>query len=236
MVYLQAFRDCRLSWVLSVCLPTYCRGVPFPRALLPSVLVASWGCSDGTGGTWFLVFILIAIPAVIRDAEPLVLWWRFGSLLFPWTLSGKLTCGSWLPGSRLCLELISAFPAPGHVLRTAVINRPQRLRNRSASKRQRWNCSYRKCPRGGSTFPGPPLVPRTTRALGQLGSLGCELERNVPAARTKGVSSHFSPLKLHPPLRTHSIRGHSTLLRGLGGCTLKKEAWTGHPSPRGPGV
>ena len=174
-MYFQAFRDCRLHWVLSVCLPTCCGGVPLPQALLPLVFEASWGCSDGADGTGFLVFILIGIPAAIRDAEHLVLWWRFGSLFFLWKLWRKFTCCSWCPESRLCFEFISAVQAPGHVLRTAVINRPQRLRKRGASKRQRWSCSYRKCPQGGSTFLWPPLAPWTTRTLGQLGFLGCEL-------------------------------------------------------------
>ena len=59
-----------------------CRGVPSPQAFLPFVFVASWGCSGGTNGSWFLVFILIDIPAVTWDAEHLVLWWRFGSFFF----------------------------------------------------------------------------------------------------------------------------------------------------------
>ena len=71
-----------LYWVFSMPSHLLCRGVPCPRALLPLVFVAAWGCSDGTDRTWVLIFILIDIPAVIRDAELLVLWWRFGSLFF----------------------------------------------------------------------------------------------------------------------------------------------------------
>ena len=93
-----------------------------------------------------------------------------GLCFFPRTVWGKFTCGTWLPESWLHLEFISAIPAPGHVLRTAGIIRPQRLRNRGASKRRRCSCSYRKCPQGGSTFPWPPLAPWTTRALGNLAS------------------------------------------------------------------
>ena len=212
-----------------------CRGVPCPRALLPLVFVAAWGCSDGTDGTWFLVFNLIDTPAVIRDAELLVLWWRLGSLSLPRTVWGKFTCGSWLPESRLRLEFISAIPAPGHVLRTAVIIRPQRLRNRGSSKHRRCSCSYRKCPQVGSTFPWPSLVPWATRASGQLGFLGCELEWKVPEQQLRGLCLTSSPLSFTSPLQTHSSQGHSTLLRGLRGCTPKKEAWVGDPSTRGPG-
>ena len=79
-------------------------------------------------------------------------------------------------------NLFLQFPPPGRVLRTA-INRTQRLRNRGASKPRRWSCSYRKCPQGDSTSPRPPLVPWATRALGQLGFLGCKWEWNVPAKR-----------------------------------------------------
>ena len=180
--------------VVSVPSHLLCRGIPFPQALLPLVFVASWGWSDGADGTWFLVFILVGIPAVIRDTEHLVLWWRFGSFFFfPWTVWGKFTCGSWPPESCLCLEFISAIPAPGHVLRTAIINRPQRLRNRGASKPGRWSCSYRKCPQGDSTSPRPPLVPWATRALGQLGFLACELEWNVPEQQLKGLCLTSSP-------------------------------------------
>ena len=159
----------RLSFILGVVnVPSHLlyRGVPFPQALLPVVFVASWGCSDGTGGTWFLVFTLIGIPAVIRDAEHLVLWWRFGSSFF----SNK-RCEENLPVAvgflkagwvwNLFLQFLPQDTSWGRLP-----YRPQCLRNGGASKRQRCSCSYRKCPQGAALpqTPSGSLGNRSLRA------------------------------------------------------------------------
>ena len=140
---------------------------------------------------------MIGIPAVIRDAEHLVLWWRFGSFFF-----FHERCEENLPVAAGFLKAdcvwnsFLQFLPPGHVLRTAVINRTQRLRNRGASKPRRWSCSYRNCPQGDSTSPWPLLVPWATRALGQLGFLRAnwsELEWNMPEQQLKGLCLTSSP-------------------------------------------
>ena len=92
------------------------------------------------------------------------------------------------------------------------------IRSRSASKHRWCGCHYRKSPQGGgSTFPCLPLVSQTTRALGKVGFLGCELEWNVPEQNACSLVSHcFFPLKFHTPdPQTDPSRGHSIQLRVL---------------------
>ena len=75
---------------------------------------------------------LIDIPAVIRDAEHLGLWWRFGFCIALFdSLKGvwKISLSSWLPESPLCLEFLSVKPTQVNGLRAAVINNPTRHLN-----------------------------------------------------------------------------------------------------------
>ena len=78
------------------------------------------------------VVVLIGIPAAIRDAEHLVLWWGFDLVLF-WFfyLKSMRTIYLWNLAfwSWLVLEYISPIRAPGHFLRAAVINRATALVN-----------------------------------------------------------------------------------------------------------
>ena len=81
---------------------------------------------------------MIGVPAAIRDAVHLLLWWRFAffSPFVSFTLKGvkEIYCGSWLLETLLCLEFISSIPALGDFLRAAVINRtPGLVNERSAS-------------------------------------------------------------------------------------------------------
>ena len=67
-----------------------------------------------------------------------------------------------------------------------------------------------------------------TRALGIVGFLGSELEWNVPEQTPKGLNiTTSSPQSFTPPLQTHAYLGHRSLLRCLGGCTLRKESSAG---------
>ena len=78
------------------------------------------------------IVVLIGIPAAIRDAEHLVLWWRFDLVFsFFFSLKGVRTIYLWKLASWSCpvLEYISPIPAPGHFLRAAVINRTTALVN-----------------------------------------------------------------------------------------------------------
>ena len=93
-----------------------------------------------------------------------------------------------LPESRLCLEFISLVPAAGHFLRVAVIHRTPGLGNWGACEQEWSSCSSRKCSQNGSTFPGPRWFLGATRALGQVGFRGCEMEWNVPEQTGKGLS------------------------------------------------
>ena len=53
--------------------------------------------------------------------------------------------------------------------------------------------------------------------------------------RNQGFKSHyFFPQSPTPHLQTHPNLGHCSLRRGLGGCTLRKEASAGDASTRGP--
>ena len=71
-----------------------------------------------------------------------------------------------------------------------------------------------------------------TRALGIVGFLGSELEWNVPEQTPKGLNiTTSSPQSFTPPLQTHAYLGHRSLLRCLGGCTLRKEPSAGVPAP-----
>ena len=71
-----------------------------------------------------------------------------------------------------------------------------------------------------------------TRALGIVGFLGCELEWNVPQQTPKGLNiTTSSPQSFTPPLQAHAYLGHRSLLRCLGGCTLRKESSAGVLAP-----
>ena len=71
-----------------------------------------------------------------------------------------------------------------------------------------------------------------TRALGIVGFLGCELEWNVPEQTPKGLNiTTSSPQSFTLPLQTHVYLGHRSLLRCLGGCTLRKEPSARVPVP-----
>ena len=73
---------------------------------------------------------MIGVPAAIRDAVHLLLWWRFAffSPFVSFTLKGvkEIYCGSWLLETLLCLEFISTTPALGDFLRAAVLNKNPR--------------------------------------------------------------------------------------------------------------
>ena len=74
---------------------------------------------------------------------------------------------------------------------------PQALFIGGVGKHSRSGCTYRKCPRGGSTVTRSTLVSRATRALGNVCFLGCELE-DCAWVNTQGlVSPCLFPLTLH---------------------------------------
>ena len=79
------------------------------------------------------VVVLIGIPTAVRDAEHLVLWWRFDLVLFFvfFSLKDVRTIYLWklASWSWLVLEYISPIPAPEHFLRAAVISRTTALVN-----------------------------------------------------------------------------------------------------------
>ena len=121
-----------------------------------------------------------------------------------------------LPESWLCLEFLSLVLVAGHFLRVAVIRRTPGLGNWGACEQEWSSCSSRKCSQNGSTFSDPPWFLGATRALGQVGFQGCEMEWNVPEQTGKGESHYFFPLKPHKHcVQTNPFRVHSILLRVL---------------------
>ena len=71
---------------------------------------------------------MIGVPAAVRDAVHLFLWWGFAFLIFfivSFTLKGVRKI-YWLLETLLCLEFISGIPTLGDFLRAAVINRNPR--------------------------------------------------------------------------------------------------------------
>ena len=64
---------------------------------------------------------MIGVPAAIRDAVHLLLWWRFALGV------SKIYCGNWLLETLLHLQFISPTPTLGDFLRAAVIDRNPRL-------------------------------------------------------------------------------------------------------------
>ena len=146
---------------------------------------------------------------------------------------GKFTCCCWLLESWLFLEFISTKLAAGPFLRAVVVNSPPGLVNWSgdASLHQWSSCSYRKWPQGRSTSSYTTQV-ETTSVLGVVGFLGCELEWNVPEQTPKGLNiTTTPPYSCTSPLQTRVYLGHRSLLRCLGGRTLRKEASAGLPAP-----
>ena len=190
------------------------------------------------GGIWFPIVVLIGIPATIRDAEHLVLQWRFDFVLFfiqrVW---GQFTFGSWLPDSWLVWGYIFRIPAPWHFLKAAIKNRTTTLVNWGTYVCPWSSCSYRKCPQEGSIFACPTLVPGATRSLGPAGFLGCEMEWNVTEQAGKGLRLTTSAPEglTQANVQTNAFQVQSILLRVLRcleGCPLRKEAWAGNPSAR----
>ena len=63
----------------------------------------------------FTIVVLIGVPAAVRDAVHLFLWWGFAFLKFflvSFTLKGVRKI-YWLLETLSCLEFISATPHPG---------------------------------------------------------------------------------------------------------------------------
>ena len=63
----------------------------------------------------------------------------------------------------------------------------QRIRHHWVTELNRANCSYRKCPQGGSTSSCPTLVPPATPALGKVGFLVYKREWNVLKQTSNGL-------------------------------------------------
>ena len=132
---------------------------------------------------------------------------------------------------QLCLTLcrfMSPIPTVGSFL-VAALTVPPALWIGDASKHLWSSCSYRKCPQGGSNSSCPTLVPCATSAFRKDSFLDSELECKVPEQTPKGLCLiASSPWSFTHPLQTHAYLGLPTyLLRCPGGCTLRKEVWSG---------
>ena len=137
--------------------------------------------------------------------------------------------------SKGLLRVFSNTTVQKHQFFGAQLSSPSTSHVSTRAGKNWWaSCSYRKFPQGGSTFSCPTLVPPATRALGKVGFLGCELEWNVLETQER-VSHCFFPLNLHPPPQPDAHLGLCSLLRCLGGSTLRKEASAGDPSATHPG-
>ena len=140
-----------------------CCQCPFPRTVEVASL-SSWlalallpvTCENGHSERWDLIchcHFNLHPPVIIRDVQNLILL-QGGNLFFPlytfiYRVSGKFTCCNWLLEHRLCLEFTSATSAPDPFLRAAVTHSPTGFVHWRC-KHSRSNCSYRKCPQGGS--------------------------------------------------------------------------------------
>ena len=72
-----------------------------------------------------------------------------------------------------------------------------------------------------------------TQSLRECRLPGCGLEWKVPEKTPKCLSlTTSSSWSFTPPFQAHAYLGHHSLLRCLGGCTLRKEASVGDPSTR----
>ena len=122
--------------------------------LAPALLPVT--CENGHSERWDLIchcHFNLHPPVIIRDVQNLILL-QGGNLFFPlytfiYRVSGKFTCCNWLLEHRLCLEFTSATSAPDPFLRAAVTHSPTGFVHWRC-KHSRSNCSYRKCPQGGS--------------------------------------------------------------------------------------
>ena len=146
---------CFLVAVVNVHFHWTCSGVTLPASSPAFIVCRLVRMASLTGGIWFPIVVSIGVPAAIRDAVHLLLWWRFAC--FPPCFLYIKGCeenllwqlASW---NSVVFGIYFCNPHPGRFPEGSCQQKPQALWIRGAGQPFWSSCSYRKCLQATALF------------------------------------------------------------------------------------